>query len=162
MAPNSSFWTHPWGSYKITAVNNTIPGRFVSKHFYEKSALRISQIFHMNVHHYKGKKRTRPFFPKKFSFSLYGLFQAQNGPKSGSLPNCSKTALTIFLIFCMKLLLNETFQMVQTGFSRKFWFGSYLAPKQLRMAPNGSFSILQVRIDSNLAQMIIIRCKIHI
>ena len=45
----------------------------------------------------------------------------QISPKSDTLVFFSKTALTIFLAFGMKLVLNMTFNLNETSFSEKNW-----------------------------------------
>ena len=53
----------------------------------------------------------------------------QISPKSDTLIFFSKTALTIFLVFGLKLVLNLTFNLNETYFSEKFAIWRYLTSK---------------------------------
>ena len=63
---------------------------------------------------------TEPYFWKKFLIWRYLRKGLQISPKSDTLIIFSQTALTIFLIFGLKLALNMTFNLKETYFSEKF------------------------------------------
>ena len=54
-------------------------------------------------------------------------------------PFISKTALTIFLISCMKLEVKKALKLTKVIFSGKIWFGCFLGPKVVKIAWNGWF-----------------------
>ena len=80
---------------------------------FSEKALRIFLIFCMKLGDYKGRKVTEPNFWKNliWRYSQKGL---QISPKSDTLIFFSKTALTIFLAFGLKLVLNMTFNLNDT------------------------------------------------
>ena len=48
----------------------------------------------------------------------------------------SKTALLIFLVFGLKIVLNMTFNLNETYFSEKFAIWRYVTPKSSKKCPN--------------------------
>ena len=80
----------------------------VSKHFYEKSALRISQLLHMNVNDYKGKKRTRRFFRKKCQFGDRAYFVSKLG-QNRCFSHFTRKRLCSFRIFRQISSISTTF-----------------------------------------------------
>ena len=48
----------------------------------------------------------------------------------------SKTALLIFLVFGLKIVLNMTFNLSETYFSEKFAVWRYVTPKSSKKCPN--------------------------
>ena len=99
-------------SYKIGVVsNNWLVGWLVGNAVFSETALRIFLIFCMKLGDYKGRKVTEPDFWKKFLIWRYSRKGLQISPKSDTLIFFSKTALTIFLVFGLKLVLNMTFNL---------------------------------------------------
>ena len=120
-------------------------GWLVGNAVFWETALRIFLIFRMKLREYKGRKVTEPDFWKKLLIWIYsrnwrysrkGL---QISPKSGTLIFFSKTALTIFLAFGLKLVLNITFNLNETYFSEKFAIWRYLTWKPSKNCPNWGF-----------------------
>ena len=123
-------------SYKIRVVgNNWLVGNAV----FSETALRIFLIFCMKLGDYKGRKVTEPDFWKKFLIWRYSRKGLQISPKSDTLIFFSKTALTIFLVFGLKLVLNMTFNLNETYFSEKFAIWRYLTSKSSKNCPNWGF-----------------------
>ena len=87
---------------------------------FSETALRIFLIFCMKLGDYKGRKVTEPDFWKNFSIWRYSRTVLQISPKSDTLIFFSKTAVTMFLVFGLKLILNMTFNLSETYFSEKF------------------------------------------
>ena len=117
-------------SYKIGVVgNNWLVCWLVGNAVFSETALRIFLIFCMNVGDYKSRKVTEPDFWKKFLIWRYSQESLQISPKSDTLIFFSKMALTIFLVFDVKLVLNMTFNLNETCFSEKFSISRYLASK---------------------------------
>ena len=121
-----SFWIGEARSYKISVVgNNWLVGWLVDwlvgNAVFSETALRIFLIFCMKLGDYKGRKVTEPDFWKKFLIWRYSRKGLQISPKSDTLIFFSKTAWTDFLVFCLKLVLNMTFNLNegQTYFSEK-------------------------------------------
>ena len=57
-------------------------------------------------------------------------------PKNHFFEFCQKTALRIFLIFCMELDINKDYKLTQTPFSGRSWLGGYGAQKGPEKAEN--------------------------
>ena len=106
---------------------------------FSETALRIFLIFCMKLGDYKGRKVTEPDFWKKFLIWRYSRKGLQISPKSDTLIFFSKTALTIFLVFGLKLVLNMTFNLNETYFSEKFAIWRYLTLKSSKNCPNWGF-----------------------
>ena len=81
------------------------------------------------------KWQSRIFEKKKliWKYSRKGL---QISLKSDTLIFFSKTAMTIFLVFGLKLVLNMTFNLNETYFSEKFAIWRYLTSKSSKNCPN--------------------------
>ena len=94
-------------------------GLLVGKAVLSERALSIFLIFYMTLEEYEGRKVTEPDFWKKFLIWRYLRKDLQISPKSDTLIFFSKTAATMFLIFGLKLLLNVTFNLSETYFSKK-------------------------------------------
>ena len=123
-------------SYKIGVVgNNWLVGNAV----FSEAAVRTYLIFRMKVVNYKGGKVTEPDFWKKFLNWRYSQKSIQISPKSDTLIFFSKKAVTIFLIFGLKLVLNMTFNLSETFFSEKIAISRYLASKSSKNCPNWGF-----------------------
>ena len=90
--------------------------------------------------HYKGRKVIEAVFWKKFLIWRYSRKGLQISPKSDTLIFFSKTALTIFLVFGLKLVLNITFNLNETYFSEKFAISRNLTSKSSKNCPNWGFS----------------------
>ena len=105
-------------SYKIGVVGNNW---LVGNTFFSETALRIFLIFCMKLGDCKGRKVTDGFLKKILHLQIFrkGL---QISPNSDTSIFFSKTALTIFLVFGLKLLVNMTFNLNETYFSEKFEF----------------------------------------
>ena len=73
----------------------------------------------MKLGDYKGRKVTELDFLKKLLIWRYSQKGLQISPKSDTLIFFSKTALTIFLVFGLKLVLNMTFNLNEIYFSEK-------------------------------------------
>ena len=89
---------------------------------FSEAAVRTYLIFRMKLGDYKGGKVTEPDFWKKFLNWRYSQKSIQISPKSDTLIFFSKTAVTIFLIFGLKLVLNMTFNLNETFFQKKLQF----------------------------------------
>ena len=99
-------------SYKIGVIgNNWLVGWLVGNAVFSEMALRIFLIFCMKLRDYKGRKVTEPDFWKKCLIWRYSLKGLQIKPKSDTLMFFSKTDLTIFLVFRLRLVLNMTFNL---------------------------------------------------
>ena len=57
-------------------------------------------------------------------------------PKNHFFEFCQKTALRIFLIFCMELDINKDYKLAQALFSAMSWLGGYGAEKGPKKAEN--------------------------
>ena len=114
-------------------------GWLVGKAVFSERALRIFLIFCMKLGDYKCRKVTEPDFWKKFVIWRYSRKGLQISPKSDTLIFFSKTALTIFLVFGLKLVLNMTFNLNETYFSEKFAIWRYLTSKSSKNCPNWGF-----------------------
>ena len=90
---------------------------------FSEKALRIFLIFFKTLGDFKGRKVTKPDYWKKFLIWRYSRKSLQISPKSDTLIFFSKTALTIFLVFGLKLLLNMTFNLKETYFQKNLQFG---------------------------------------
>ena len=62
--------------------------------------------------------------------------QAKFCPKNDFFEFCQKTALRIFLIFCMELDINKDYKLVQTPFSGRSRLEGYEAQKGPKKAEN--------------------------
>ena len=96
---------------------------------FSETAPRIFLIFCMKLGDYKGRKVSKPDFWKEFLIWRYSWKSLQISPKSNTLIFFSKTALTAFSDFGLKLALNMTFNLNETCFSEKFAISRYLASK---------------------------------
>ena len=106
---------------------------------FSKTALRVFLIFCMKLGDYKGRKVTERNFWKKFLIWRYSRKGLQITPKSDTLIFFSKTALTDFLVFDLKLVLNMTFNLHETYFSEKFAVWRYLSLKSSKKLPKLRF-----------------------
>ena len=113
----------------VLLVIGWLVGWLVGNAVFSETALRIFLIFCMKLGDYKGRKVTEPDFWKKFLIWRYSRKGLQISPKSDTFIFFSKTALTIFLVFGLKLVLNMTFSLNETCFSEKFVIWRYLTSK---------------------------------
>ena len=120
----------------IKSMLLVIIGWLVGNAVFSETALRIFLIFCMKLVDYKGRKVIKPDFFQKFLIWRYSRKGLQISPKSDTLIFFSKTALTIFLVFGLKLVLNMTFNLNETYFSEKFAISRYLASKSSKNCPN--------------------------
>ena len=104
-------------------------GWLVGNTVFSEKALRIFLIFCLKLGDYKGRKVTESDYWKKILVWRYSRKGLQISPKSDTLIFFSKTALTIFLVFGLKLVLNMTFNLNETYFSEKFAIWRYLTSK---------------------------------
>ena len=92
-------------------------GWLVRNAVFSEAARRIFLIFCMKSGEaYKG---TEPDFWEKFLIWRYSRKGLQINTKSDNLIFFPKTAVTIFLVFGLKLVLNTTFNLNETNFSEK-------------------------------------------
>ena len=129
------YWTCVSQSYKIGVVRNWLVGNAV----FSETALWIFLTFCMNLGDYKGRKVTELEFWKKILIWRYSRKGLQINPKSDILIFFSKTALTIFLVFDLKLVLNMTFNLNEIYFSGKFAIWRYLTSNSSKNCPNWGF-----------------------
>ena len=104
-------------------------GCLVGNAVFSETAQRIFLIFYMKLGDYKGRKVTEPDFWKRFLICKYSRKNLQISPKSDILILFSKTAVIVFLVFDLKLVLNMTFTLNETYFSEKFAIWTYLTLK---------------------------------
>ena len=115
-----------------------IIGWLVGKAVFSETALWIFLIFCMKLGDCKGRKGTEPDFWKKFLIWRYSRKGLQISQKSDTLIFFSKTALTIFFVFGLNLVLNmRTFNLNGTYFSEKYEIWRYLTSKSSN-CPNWS------------------------
>ena len=132
-------WRYSWKGLQISPKLDALVGWLVGNAVFSGIPLRIFLIFCMKLGDYKGRKVTQPDFWKKFLISRYSRKGLQISPKSDALIFFSKTALTIFLVFGLKLVLNMTFNLNETYFSEKFAIWRYLTSKSSKNIPNWGF-----------------------
>ena len=106
-------------SSKTGVGNNWLVGWLVGNAVFSETALRIFLIFCMKLRDYKVRKVTAPDFWKKFLIWRYSRKGLQISPKSDTSIFFSKTTLTIFSVFGLKLVLNMIFNLNETYFSEK-------------------------------------------
>ena len=127
-------------SYKVGVVgNNWLVDWLVGNAVFSETALRIFLIFNTKLGDYKGRKVTAPDFWKKFLIWRYLRKGLQISPKSDTLTFFSKTALTIFLVFGLKLVLNKTFNLNEAYFSERFAIWRYLTSNLSKNCRNWGF-----------------------
>ena len=126
----SVFWTGVSEVLNIGVVGNVwLVGWLVSNAVFSETALRTFLIFCMKLGNYRGKKVTELDFRKKTLIWRYQRKGLQIRPKSDTLIFFSKTALTVSLVFGLKLILNMNFNFNETYFSEKFAIWRYLTSK---------------------------------
>ena len=130
-------------SYKISVIgNNWLVAWFVGNTVFSETALRIFLIFCLKLGDYKGRKLTEPYYRKKFLIWGYLRKGLQISPKSDTLIFHSKTAVAIFLVSVLKLVLNMRFNLNKTYFSEKLVTWRYLTSKSSKFAQIDIFSSL--------------------
>ena len=115
--------------------NNWLVGWLIGNAVFSEMAQRIFLIFCMKLGDYKGRKVAEPDFWKKILIWRYLQKGLQISPKSDTLIFFSKTALTIFLVFGLKLVLNMTFNLNETYFSEKIAIWRFLISKSSKNCP---------------------------
>ena len=127
----------PIGSVLLVIIGCLV-GWLVGNAVFSETALRIFLIFCMKLGDYKGRKVTEPDFWKN---SWFGDIRKKVSKlaQNQTLIFFTKTALTIFLVFGLKLVLNMTFNLNQTYFSEKIAIWRYLTWKSSKNCPNWSF-----------------------
>ena len=119
-------WIVGWlVGWLVDRLVHWLVGWLVGNAVFSETAQTIFLIFCMKLGDYKGKKVTEPDFWKTSWFrdireKVSKLAQNQ------TLIFFSKTALTIFLVFGLKLVLNMTFNLNETFFSENFAIWRYL------------------------------------
>ena len=121
----------------LLVIIGWLVGWLVGNAVFSETALRIFLIFCMKLGDYKGRKVTEPDFWKKFLIWRYSRKGLQISPDTSIF--FSKTALTIFLVFGLNLVLNMTFNLDETYFSEKFEIWRYLVSKSSKNCPNWGF-----------------------
>ena len=111
----------------------------IGKAVFSETAVTIFLTFSMKLGDYKGRKVTEQDFWKKLLIWRYSWKRFQISQKSDTLIFFSKMALTIFLVFSLKLVLNMTFNLNETHFSEKFAIWRYLTSKSPKICPNWGF-----------------------
>ena len=97
-------------------------GGLVGNAVFSETTLRIFLVFCMKLGDYKGRKVTEPDFWKKIFIWRYLQKSLQITPKPDTLIFFSKTALTMFLVFGLKLVLNVTFNLNENVFQKNLQF----------------------------------------
>ena len=138
----------------IGCLAGWLVGWLFGNEVFSETARRVFLIFCMKLGIYKGRKVTQPDFWKKFLIWRYWRKRLQISPKSDTLTFFSKTALTIFLVFGLKLVLNLIFNLNETYFSEKIAIWRYLTSKSSRFGcfltiRRSSRCILVADIDLN-------------
>ena len=127
-------------SYKIDVIgNNWLVGRLVGNPVFSETALRVFLTFCKRLGgDYKGRKVTVLDFSKKNL--IRGIREKVSKlAQNQTLIFFSKTALTIFLVFGLKLVLSMTFNLNETYSSEKFAISRYLASKSSQRKPKLTF-----------------------
>ena len=114
-------------------------GWLVGNTVFSETTIMIFLIFCMKLGDYKGRKVTEPDFWKKIMIWRYLRKGLQISPKSDTLTFFSKTVLTTFLVFGLKLVLSITFNLNETYFSEKLAIWRYLTSKSSKNYPNWAF-----------------------
>ena len=107
----------PVRSVSLVIIDGLV-GWLVGNSVFSKTVLRAFLVFCMKLGDYKGRKVTELDFWKKFLIWRYLQKGLQISPKSDTLIFFSKTALMIFFVFGLKLVLNVTFNLNETYFSK--------------------------------------------
>ena len=102
----------------LLVIIGGLVGWLVGNSVFSKTVLRAFLVFCMKLGDYKGRKVTELDFWKKFLIWRYLQKGLQISPKSDTLIFFSKTALMIFFVFGLKLVLNVTFNLSETYFSK--------------------------------------------
>ena len=123
-------------SYIIGLVGNNW---LVGNAGFSETALRIFLIFCMKLGDFKGRKVTASDFCKKLLIWRYSRKGLQISQKSDTLIFFSKMALTMFLVFGLKLALNMTLKLNETYFSEKFAIWRYWTSKSSKNYTNWGF-----------------------
>ena len=111
-------------------------GWLVSNAVFSETALRIFLFFCLKLGDYKGRKVTCWSFEKN---SWFSDIREKVSKLAQSQTLFSKTVLTTFLVFGLKLVLNTTFNLNETYFSEKFAIWRYLTAKSSKNCPNWGF-----------------------
>ena len=104
----------------IRSVLLVIIGWLVGKAVFSVTAIKIFLIFCMKLGNYKGRKDTEPDFWKVLDLEIFAKKNFKLAQNQTLLILFSKTVLTIFLVFGLKLVLNITFNLSENYFSEKF------------------------------------------
>ena len=136
----SIFWTGVSEVLQIGVVGNGwLVGWLVGNAVFSETALMIFLTFCMKLGDYKDRKVTETDFWEKFFTWRYLRKGFQISPKSDTFMFFSKTALTIFFVFALKVVLNMIFNLSETYFSQKFAIWIYLTSKSSKNCPNWGF-----------------------
>ena len=112
-------------------------GWLIGNAVFSETTLRIVLIFCMKLGDYR--KVTQAVLWKKFLIWRYSWKGLQISTRSGTLMFFSKTVLTVFLVFGLKWVLNTTFKLNETYFSKKIAIWRYLTSKSSTNYPNWRF-----------------------
>ena len=124
----------------ISLVLLVIIGWLVGNAVFSEMAQWIFLIFCMKLGNYKGRKVTEPDFWKTILIWRYLQKGLQISPKSDTLIFFPKAAVTVFLVFGLKLVLNMTFNLKETYFSEKCYNLEIFGPKIVKVLPKWRFS----------------------
>ena len=106
---------------------------------FSETVLRIFLIFFMKLRDYEGKKVTAGFLKKIYWFGDIREKVSKLAQNQTLKMFFSKAALTIFLVFELKLVLNMTFNLNETYFSEKFAILRYLTSKSSKNCSDWGF-----------------------
>ena len=115
-------------------------GWLIGNVVFSETASRVFIIFCMKLGDYKFRNATEPDFRKIILIWRYSRKSLQISPKSDTVIFFSKMALTIILVFDLKLVLNITLNLNKTYFSEKFAISRYMASISSKNCPNCGFS----------------------
>ena len=104
-----------------------------------ETALRVFLIFCMKLEDYKDRKVTEPNFEKSSWFGDIHKKVSKWAQNQTLWYFFSKTALTIYLVFGLKLVLKMAFNFNETYFSEKFAIWRYLTSKSSKIRVFGHF-----------------------
>ena len=104
--------------------------------FYTTRQKQVPLMFHKINLFYESRKVREPDLFKKFLIWRYLRKGLQINPKSDTLIFFSKTAVTIFLVFDLKLVLNMNFNLNEIYFSEEFVIWRFLTKNSSKNFPN--------------------------
>ena len=114
----------------------------IGKAVFSETAATIFLTFCMKLGDYKGRKVTEQDFWKKLLIWRYSWKRFQISQKSDTLIFFSKMALTIFLVFSLKLVLNMTSIWMKPIFQKNLQFGDIWPWNRQKFAQTEVFTTL--------------------